>query len=91
MNYDTTTTEGKIAVMQAHAKGEAVQSIACGNAKIYGWKDDMDPVWDWSLRDYRIKPKEPRRWWLRLKEDGSVLGISTAKQIDYIEVVEVLK
>lgn len=91
MNYDTTTTEGKANVMLAHANGEVVQSIGRGNAEIYGWRDDKHPAWDWLNRDHRIKPKEPRRWWLMLKEDGSVLGISTAKQIGYIEVVEVQK
>lgn len=60
---DTTTTRGKIAVMQAFERG---QGIECSR-KIDGaliWtresedKSDMDVAWNWKDFTYRIKPSE---------------------------------
>ncbi len=60
---DTSTTAGKIAVMQAYDRGEAVQAKVAGRNY---WSlprkrsDTGDgPCWDWTLYDYRIAPPEP--------------------------------
>lgn len=57
---DTSTTAGKISVMAAYDRGEAVQARRLGLAE---WsmpktrKDTGDdPCWDWSMYDYRIAP-----------------------------------
>lgn len=46
----------KIAVMQAYADGKEIE--AC-NSKSTGYYLCIEPHWDWSSWDYRIKPKAP--------------------------------
>ena len=43
----------KIAVMQAHADGEAIE-VCCGDGE---WILVPNPRWDWRARDYRVKEK----------------------------------
>lgn len=50
----STTTSEKIAVMEASARGEAVQCRMRGDV---AWRDAPKPVWDWGLFDYRVAPK----------------------------------
>lgn len=58
MKIDTSTTAGKIAVMQAFADGKVIQYSVDGRPQ---WQDiEIEfgpPVWDWGLLDYRIKPQ----------------------------------
>ena len=61
MTPDTSTTEGKIAVMQAAVDGKSIQVSTRGREK---WSDAVGPWWDWSQFDYRIKPAEPLRLWV---------------------------
>ena len=56
---DTSTTKGKIAVMQAYLRGEKVQFKVDGD----DWETlEGVPLWFWGEIDYRIKPK-PREIW----------------------------
>ena len=66
MNRRNTTMDlkEKIAVMQHFEQGGSVQ--CCRAVAIYGntWQDTTCPSWDWDNWIYRIKPKEPRSFWL---------------------------
>lgn len=57
---DTSTTAGKISVMAAYNRGEAVQARHLGLAEwsVPKTRNDAgdDPCWDWSMYDYRIAP-----------------------------------
>lgn len=65
---DTTTIEGKIAVMQAFKEGKAIEFRAHGYSE--SWRPvDQNPVWNWGRYDYRIK-KEPEVRWLRRYKSG---------------------
>lgn len=66
---DTKTTEGKIEVMQAEARGEEIQFRPWGEDD---WLPTMTPDWNWQQRDYRIKPRVPREWRLFFDEVGRV-------------------
>lgn len=47
------STAEKIAVMQAYEEGKQIQ---CLYEEI--WKDmDKEPVWNWGLVEYRVKPE----------------------------------
>lgn len=58
---DTSTTAGKIAVMQAHEGGKKIQALFV--APNTEWHDSPHPSWDWANFDYRIKP-EPKVIWV---------------------------
>lgn len=53
-----TDTEKKIAVMQAYVDGKQIQYKAV-DATI--WHDVVEPLWDWSYLDYRVKPESKYR------------------------------
>ena len=54
---DTSTTAGKIAVMQAHKRGERVE-VRVRKSAMPNWYqvDAGELVWDWKFSDYRIAP-----------------------------------
>ena len=73
------TTQEKIAVMQAFVNGEKVQ-FADDRSK---WLDllALNPSWNWDEYDYRIKPI-PVECWIRVfgdREIGSVTFSSKAE------------
>lgn len=53
---DTSTTRGKIEVMEAAEKGEKIEVARreCGDLR---WTQDESPTWNWSMWEYRIAPK----------------------------------
>ena len=54
---DTSTTAGKIAVMQAHERGERVEARVRKSAMPNWYQVDAgELVWDWKFSDYRIAP-----------------------------------
>lgn len=57
---DTTTTEGKIKVMQAHAEG---RRIATCSKQEYTWTEAERPTWNWGTHNYAVV-KEPRTLWV---------------------------
>lgn len=77
---DTSTTAGKIAVMQAFVYGKEIESRALPSGS---WSKNFDPTWCWQLRDYRIAPESKTRplrasdWdglpvvWVRFTNDKS--------------------
>lgn len=73
-----TSTEDKIAVMQAYVEGKKIQSRCCFPKEIDNWEDCCDPVWNWGQFDYRIKP-EPRRFWIRRWGDNSMSAYESEK------------
>lgn len=58
-------TEEMIKVMQAYVDGEEIEYTRSGK----DWRYSDDPEWDWSLFEYRIKPK-PRTIWVNEHEDN---------------------
>ena len=57
-------TKDKIKVMQAYLDGEDIHIKNTLNNEIV-WDSftclgQVEPIWDWSNFEYRIKPKEPR-------------------------------
>lgn len=54
-----TTLQEKIAVMQAFADGKTVEGRYANGSN--EWGESINPVWDWSLYEYRVKPRE---WWI---------------------------
>ena len=47
-------TDEMIAVMQAHARGEAIEVSDKGADD---WSEIKCPLWDWNSFEYRVKPK----------------------------------
>lgn len=57
MMIDTSTTAGKIEVMQAFEDGSIIQAY---KYKSHGWStipNEVMPKWRWSEFDYRVKPQ----------------------------------
>lgn len=54
MMNDTSTIQGKIAVMQAFADGKQIEYY---NHSCEDWEQITRPCWDWSSTDYRIYEK----------------------------------
>lgn len=55
MKIDTSTTAGKIEVMQAHEDSKGVQFF---NEYDEEWRDlDKTGIWNWEIYKYRVKPQ----------------------------------
>lgn len=52
-----TTTQEKIAIMQAFVDGKEIE-FKTKNREV-SWSISYDPKWDWIDFDYRIKPEPP--------------------------------
>ena len=81
---DTSTTGGRIAVMQAWDRGEdievAVRSPGCPWRKAYGGVNNIpNGDWDWKAYDYRIAPPPvPRTALQRARERTRVVIVDEA-------------
>lgn len=53
-------TDEMIEVMQAHARGEAIEVSAKGADD---WSEIKYPLWDWNSFEYRVKPKAVEALW----------------------------
>ena len=53
-SIDTSTTAGKIAVMQAFEDGRRVE---ISGTSLVNWGLDLSPDWDWDKCTYRTKPQ----------------------------------
>ena len=102
---DTSTTTGKVRVMDASARGESVQQRAIApfvNATNCDWAAH-DGEWNWSVFDYRIaRPPAPKTALQRARACRSGMTIVNSESpdgilcclladIDYAPVVEVLE
>ena len=72
MSIDTTTTAGKIAVMQASAEGKAIQSKRSNSND--EWVDNPIPYWYWGSYDYRIAPEPPKKKLVPWEVTPALLG-----------------
>lgn len=76
MTVDTTTTAGKIAVMQAYLDGQEVHVRIKGSSewhRVYpAGNAASEPEWDWPGNEYRLKPLEPREFFVSVypEDDG---------------------
>lgn len=92
---DTSTTAGKIAVMQEFERGHKVQFKKSWMEK---YEDAAEPTWDWSAGDYRLKPREPREFAIAIPLDGRTPhvvpadgGVYSRHAYAFIKVREVLE
>lgn len=53
-------TDEMIAVMQAYARGEAIEVSIKGRDD---WSEIKCPLWDWNSFEYRVKPKPIETLW----------------------------
>ena len=53
-------TDEIIAVMQAYARGEAIE---VSNKGANDWSEIKHPLWDWNSFKYRVKPKTVEALW----------------------------
>lgn len=86
-----------IAVMQEYSSGGRIQILRPGDPWV-DWDRYRAPHWNWFKYDYRIKPREPREWWINGKlghmdEHVSVEGlrISNGPIPGWVRVREVIE
>lgn len=76
-NIDTSTIEGKIAVMRAYKDGAKIAM----RAKRYsseGWISAANPAWSWHSDDYAVI-EEPLEVWVVVGEmDGKLTSVTFA-------------
>jgi len=51
------TARKQAEVMIAFAEGKTIQR----KPNDYVWTDDSQPLWNWAICDYRVKPVEPKK------------------------------
>lgn len=86
MSNDTSTTAGKIAIMQAHERGEHIQYFCKVDRR---WYPADTPTWSWRDTDYRIKPA-PREFVIeRRKSDGHFQKAHGGPVNDAWEIIKV--
>lgn len=93
-----------IAVMQAAENGEKIQ-LKRKSDSLDRWADTITPGWDWYNFEYRVKPKEPRVFYIAIPNKYNTLRGGCAELVskeayeatyftnypwDYIKVVEEL-
>jgi len=70
------TLAEKVAVMQAHGEGKAIQfkDIVHGPAV---WNDVGRPAWNWAQNEYRVKTERtsPRAFRIGFDSGGSTTGL----------------
>lgn len=89
------TTQEKIAVMQAFVEGKEIQQrpwrlrIGAAPADDKIWEDSLFPSWNWSIIEYRIKP-EPQKLFVIYNGGGGILRffsdeVSAARKLQYFQ------
>jgi len=90
------TINEMVAVMVAFKCGQKIQLTSDSRTQ---WMDVEAPNWNWSLYDFRIKPREPRRIWVREYQStpGEVMAFNQEERNHHagkeslVEFAEVLK
>lgn len=69
------TLAEKIAVMQAAERGEVIEMKCLRLQNHHKWQAPKHsaPQWNWAKFDYRVKPKEPREFYVYISKVG-ILG-----------------
>lgn len=74
--HNPMTHDEMIAIIEAHKNGKTIQFSPLIGNRCDSWgnyrKGDT-PSWDFSKFKYRIKPREPRRWFMALKKETGLL------------------
>ena len=81
-------TKKAIEVMQAFIDGGEVEARINNNHEWVTLKS-ADPAWGWSESDYRIKPQEPREFWMYPVPGGFHVGMDGQTAKDYSGVIKV--
>ena len=93
------TNEEIIAVIQAHANGEVIESRS-NPAGIDQFTENQDPGWNFSAFDYRAKPEARELFVEEYEATGlssrhslnrkhlEITSLSTSKIVKFVEVVE---
>ena len=71
------TVKEMIAVMQAFEEGKTIEYAAKSVTSADKWRPASTPVWDWSVRIYRVKPEPKEFYTVAYAYDGGVEGYST--------------
>jgi len=71
------THDEMIAVIAHHKNGGKVQFLRRNETK---WVDTSDPLWEFSIGDYRAKP-EPLALWVTVTPDGSHYSTHESKEL----------
>lgn len=100
MTIDTSTTAGKIAVMQHYEDGGSIQARFRDSDDVRWSVPESkltrgeDVTWDWRSLDFRIEPK-PREFTLLIDDSGMILNdyepsrsYTYAQRIKVREVIE---
>ena len=83
MTIDTSSTAGKIAVMQAHERGERIEYFCTITGR---WLPALTPQWSWANTGYRIEPRKPREFTVVVQDAvGPVVALEgwDHRQSDY--------
>jgi len=80
MTIDTSTIGGKLAVMQAYKGGAEIEAAGRYDAEKI-WKSCLGiPSWNWAQCDFRIKPREPREFFVVMEKKGPWRALETEAQ-----------
>jgi hypothetical protein len=73
------THDEMIAVITAHRDGKKVEFRRNGDDR---WGVVDDPVWDFALGEYRIKPEppKPREWWVNVYSNPDRNCLHTSRE-----------
>ncbi|UWJ04782.1 hypothetical protein CUB19_gp75 [Stenotrophomonas phage CUB19] len=76
---DTSTTAGKVRVMQLAAEGRRVVHRTKGNAQ---WWDCQEPNWGWQCSEYAIiaEPVGPEEVYMAVSSDDQVKAVVGTKE-----------
>lgn len=98
MTIDTSTIDGKLAVMQAFKDGAEIEWARRYEAPKIWARCVVAPSWDWEQCDFRIKPREPREFAIAIPLDGRTPhvvpaggGVYSRHAYAFIKVREVLE
>ena len=86
-----------MAVMLAFSMGETVQIKMKGSEDHY-FDDIFNPKWDWYNYTYRVKPAEPREYWVNeypsgeryIYQDEQKAAFCCCLPAETVHVIEVL-
>jgi len=86
---DTSTTAGKVRVMQLAERGRAIVCRQHGDAQ---WIKHGSPQWDWERMQYAVladheSPAAPRHIWVGFNDGGFVCGTSRTASRDLVRYI----
>lgn len=78
------TLDEIIEVVTAAKGGKQIQWRRNDAPRETPWANDPHPTWDFYVLDYRVKPPEPREWWLNVYPCGVSIWANKAVAKKYL-------